>query len=102
MGKLTRTTAPKGREHVATELAEALAKEQRLRQELDRQSDLVEAADTALRADAKARAEKQAVIAAGQKAEQKLLLALRSRLSGVISRRRLLPAPSSVYGPPPP
>ncbi|MFI2077584.1 hypothetical protein [Streptomyces triculaminicus] len=87
VGKLTRTTAPKDREHVATELAETLAKEQRLRQKIDRQAYQVDTADTALGADAKARAEKQDVITVGQKAEQELLLALRSRLSDAISHR---------------
>ncbi|MDG4537116.1 hypothetical protein [Streptomyces sp. AV19] len=92
VGKLTRTGAPRERGSAAAELAKALEQERRLRQDLDRQAGLVEAADIALAADAKARAEQQDVIAAGQKAEQKLILALRSRLADAISDRAVLPA----------
>ncbi|GAA2718451.1 MULTISPECIES: hypothetical protein [Streptomyces] len=91
VGKLTRTTAPGDREKAAAELAQALATEQHLRQTLDHQADLLKAADTALAADAQARAEKHGVIEAGKKAEQKLILALRSRLADAISQRKLLP-----------
>ncbi|WP_431040459.1 hypothetical protein ACQUSR_00105 [Streptomyces sp. P1-3] len=90
VGKLTGTSGE--RAGAVTELGEALTQEQRLRQELDRQADHREKADNALAADAKARAEKQGLIAAGEKAEQKLLLALRSRVADAISARALMPA----------
>ncbi|WP_246144828.1 hypothetical protein [Actinacidiphila oryziradicis] len=92
VGKLTSTIASRGRAQAVTELGEALTQERRLRQDLDRQADHVEEADNALAADAKARAEKQGVIAAGEKAGKKLTLALRSRLADAISARTLLPS----------
>ena len=63
-----------------------------MRQNLDRQAGHVEESDNALAADAKTRAEKLDVIAAGEKAGRKLLWALRSRLADAISARALLPS----------
>ncbi|WP_234321124.1 hypothetical protein [Streptomyces katrae] len=91
VGKLVATGA--AREHAAavTELGQALGQERRLSQDLDRQTDPAAEAKRALAADAKVRAEKQGVITAGEKAEQKLTLALRSRLTDAISARALPP-----------
>ncbi|WP_406500207.1 hypothetical protein OG936_37640 [Streptomyces sp. NBC_00846] len=91
-GKLTGTAGSRDREQAVTELEKLVTQERRLRQELDQQADRAEEADNALAADAKARAEKQGVIAAGEKAEKKLVLALRSRLSDAVSARFLMPS----------
>ncbi|MEV8312279.1 hypothetical protein AB0P36_34545 [Streptomyces flavidovirens] len=91
MGKLIGTGATRERAAAVTELGQALAQEQRLTQNLERQAEPAAEVRRALAADAKVRAEKQGVIAAGEKAEQKLTLALRSRLADVISSRALPP-----------
>ncbi|MFB6992846.1 hypothetical protein ACFCX5_44260, partial [Streptomyces sp. NPDC056304] len=61
------------------------------------------ASTAALAADRAAAADKQPAIAAGQRAEQRLTLALRSKLADAISNRLLLPAWfATVLGPAPP
>ncbi|MFE5096005.1 hypothetical protein ACFRCI_38095 [Streptomyces sp. NPDC056638] len=92
VGKLAGPGGSRGREQAVSELGKLVTQERRLRQELDQQSGHAEEADNALAADAKARAEKQGVIAAGEKAEKKLVLALRSRLADAVSARFLMPS----------
>ncbi|MFF2937119.1 hypothetical protein [Streptomyces mirabilis] len=82
----------RSRAEAADKLGQALVGERGLRQGLDRQSRLAEEAESALAADATTRAEKQSVIAAGAKAEQRLTLGLRSRLADAVRERALLPA----------
>lgn len=73
------------------------------RQALARQSVGARTAAAALAADQAATADKQPAIAAGQRAEQRLTLALRSKLADAISNRLLLPAWfATVLGPAPP
>ncbi|MFG2979262.1 hypothetical protein ACGFYY_40535 [Streptomyces sp. NPDC048331] len=91
VGRLIGSAATRERAEAATELERALGQEQRSSLDLDRQTELLAEAKRALAADAQVRAEKQGVIAAGDKAEQKLLLALRSRLTDAVSTRALPP-----------
>ncbi|WP_327419625.1 hypothetical protein [Streptomyces sp. NBC_01233] len=91
VGRLVGTGTARERAAAVTELGQALGQERRLSQDLDRQADPAAEAKRALAADARVRAEKQGVIAAGEKAEQKLMLALRSRLSDAFSARALPP-----------
>ncbi|MEU1036319.1 hypothetical protein ABZ402_48420 [Streptomyces mirabilis] len=82
----------RSRAEAADKLGQALVGERGLRQGLDRESRLAEEAESALAVDATTRAEKQSVIAAGAKAEQRLTLGLRSRLADAVRERALLPA----------
>ncbi|MET8220771.1 hypothetical protein [Streptomyces hirsutus] len=76
----------------ADRLRTAIADEKRLRQDLSRQAPGAEESVNALTNDASTRADKQPVIAAGDRADKRLTMALRSRLSDAISSRSLLPA----------
>ncbi|WP_432190421.1 hypothetical protein [Streptomyces sp. Tue6028] len=76
----------------AKELREALTHEPRLRQDLHHQTGLAKEAEQALEADTQTRTDKQAVMAAGTRAERRLTLALRGRLADAVSARALLPA----------
>ncbi|MEU5971954.1 hypothetical protein [Streptomyces globisporus] len=88
---------------VATKLRSVIARESTERQVLARQTAGARASAAALAADQAATADKQPAIAAGQRAEQRLTLALRSKLADAISNRLLLPAWfATVLGPAPP
>ncbi|MCX4546522.1 hypothetical protein [Streptomyces sp. NBC_01565] len=91
VGKLVATGAARDRAAAVTELGQALGQERRFSQDLERQAGPAAEAKRALAADAKVRAEKQSVIVAGEKAEQKLTLAFRSRLTDAVSARALPP-----------
>ncbi|MFJ7200955.1 MULTISPECIES: hypothetical protein [unclassified Streptomyces] len=72
-------------------------------QGLARQASEARTSTAALAADRAATADKQPAIAAGQRAEQRLTLALRSTLADAVSNRLLLPAWfATVLGPAPP
>ncbi|MFJ1929313.1 MULTISPECIES: hypothetical protein [unclassified Streptomyces] len=72
-------------------------------QGLARQASEARTSTTALAADRAATAVKQPAIAAGRRAEQRLTLALRSKLADAVSNRLLLPAwLATVLGPAPP
>ncbi|WP_367318204.1 hypothetical protein [Streptomyces sp. HUAS ZL42] len=75
----------------AQELREALAREEQLRQSLERQTKPAEEAQDALAADEKTRTDNEAVMAEGTRAEKRLTWALRSRLADAVSDRALLP-----------
>ncbi|MFF9593827.1 hypothetical protein ACF1FX_32365 [Streptomyces sp. NPDC014646] len=92
VGKLVGTMSSPVSKQVAEALTSTRAQEQQLRRRLDAQADQVEQARSALSADAKVRAENQRTITAGDRAEQKLTLVLRSRLADAISARAVLPA----------
>ncbi|MFJ4972764.1 hypothetical protein [Streptomyces sp. NPDC088755] len=86
-----------------TRLRSLIDRESTERQALARQTAGARAAAAALAADQAATADKQPAIAAGQRAEQRLTLALRSKLADAISNRLLLPAWfATVLGPAPP
>ncbi|MFH8894487.1 hypothetical protein [Streptomyces sp. NPDC017949] len=91
VGKLVSNGTARERAAAVTELGQVLGQERRLSQDLERQAGPAADARRALAADAKVRAEKQGVIASGEKAEQKLTLALRSRLTDMVSARALPP-----------
>lgn len=76
----------------ASRLRAAIADETRLRQDLARQAPGADESARALADDASTRADQQPVMAAGNRAEKRLTLALRSRLADAISSRSLLPA----------
>ncbi|GAB2766559.1 hypothetical protein [Streptomyces bullii] len=76
----------------AGRLRTAIADEARLRQDLARQAPHAEEAANALADDASTRADKQPTMSAGDRAEKRLTMALRSRLTDAISSRSLLPA----------
>lgn len=76
----------------AGRLRTTIAEEARLRQDTARQALRAEESANALSDDASTRADKQPVISAGDRAEKRLTLALRSRLADAISSRALLPA----------
>ncbi|WP_327348986.1 hypothetical protein [Streptomyces europaeiscabiei] len=76
----------------ADRLHTATADEVRLRQDLARQAPYLEEAAEALADDTSTRADKQPVMSAGDRAEKRLMLAMRSRLADAISSRSLLPA----------
>jgi chromosome segregation ATPase len=81
-----------GHTQAATQLRAAIATEATLRQGIaQRASEARESAD-ALAADTATRADQQPAIAAGDRAEQRLTMALRSRLADAVSSRSLLPA----------
>ncbi|MGQ4459252.1 hypothetical protein [[Kitasatospora] papulosa] len=87
----------------ATELRSVIAREATERQGLARQASEAHTSTVALAADRAASADKQPAIAAGRRAEQRLNLALRSRLADAVSNRPLLPAWfATVLGPAPP
>ncbi|MEU2072277.1 hypothetical protein [Streptomyces anulatus] len=87
----------------ANKLHSVIAREATERQGLARQGAEARTSTAALAADRAATASKQPAIAAGQRAEQRLTLALRSRLADAISNRLLLPAWfATVLGPAPP
>jgi hypothetical protein len=69
----------------------AIATEKNLRQALARQAPNAEESQTALRDDMVTRASKQPVIAAGERAEKRLTMALRSRLADALANRSQLP-----------
>lgn len=93
----------RARIEAADKLREAVMVERRLRQDLDRQAALAAEAEDALATDAKTRAEKQSVMAAGIRAEKRLTLALRSRLADAVHERALLPTWFvTVFGSAPP
>jgi chromosome segregation ATPase len=75
----------------ATRLRTAIAEETRLRQDLARQATDAEKSAAALAADAATRSDKQPVTEAGDRAEKRLTLALRSRLADAVSSRSVLP-----------
>ncbi|MFF5881089.1 hypothetical protein ACIQ9M_34670 [Streptomyces californicus] len=98
-------TAPTTQAHkkTGTRLRSVIDRESTERQALARQAAGARAATAALAADRAATADKQPAIAAGQRAEQRLTLALRSKLADAISNRLLLPAWfATVLGPAPP
>lgn len=71
VGTLTGTRyGARARAQAATELRDALTRERRLRQDLDRQTRPAKEAEDALAADAKTRAENQSVMAAAARAEK--------------------------------
>jgi hypothetical protein len=76
----------------ADRLRTAITDETRLRQDLARQTSHAEESARALADDASTRADKQPVMSAGDRAEKRLTLALRSRLADAVSSRSLLPA----------
>ncbi|MEU8669469.1 hypothetical protein AB0C71_21570 [Streptomyces anulatus] len=87
----------------ATKLRSVIARETTERQGLARQAAEARTSTAALAADRAATANKQPAIAAGQRAEQRLTLALRSKLADAVSGRLLLPAWfATVLGPAPP
>ncbi|MCX4970826.1 hypothetical protein OHA98_39995 [Streptomyces sp. NBC_00654] len=87
----------------ATKLRSVIAREATERQGLARQAPEARKATAALAADRAATADKQPSIAAGERAEQRLTLALRSRLAHAVSDRVLLPSWfATVLGPAPP
>ncbi|MER6409003.1 hypothetical protein ABT269_37215 [Streptomyces viridosporus] len=73
-------------------LRTALSNENTLRQNLTQQKTRAEESANALAADAQTRADRQPVISAGERAEKRLTMALRSRLAEAISSRALPPA----------
>ncbi|MCX4481661.1 hypothetical protein OOK44_35400 [Streptomyces cellulosae] len=81
-----------GHTEAAGRLRAAITEETRLRQELARQSPSADKSADALAGDAETRADKQPVMAAGDRAEKRLTLALRSRLADAVRSRSLLPA----------
>lgn len=95
------TTQPHAR--AATELRSVIVREVTERQGLARQASEARMSTAALAADRAATADKQPAIAAGRRAEQRLTLALRSKLADAVSNRLLLPAWfATVLGPAPP
>ncbi|MFJ9195867.1 hypothetical protein [Streptomyces globisporus] len=87
----------------ATKLHAVCAREATERRSLARQEAEARTSTVALAADRSATANKQPAIAAGQRAEQRLTLALRSKLADAVSNRLLLPAWfATVLGPAPP
>ncbi|MGW2107651.1 hypothetical protein [Streptomyces sp. NPDC001948] len=87
----------------ATKLRSVIARETTERQGFARQASEARKATEALAADRAATADKQPTIAAGQRAEHQLTLALRSKLADAVSNRLLLPAWfATVLGPAPP
>jgi chromosome segregation ATPase len=87
----------------ATKLRSVIARETTERQGLARQASEARKATEALAADRAATADKQPAIAADQRAEHRLTLALRSKLADAVSNRLLLPAWfATVLGPAPP
>lgn len=86
----------------ATKLRSVIAREATERQGLARQAPEARKATAALAADRAATADKQPSIA-GERAEKRLTLALRSRLAHAVSSRLLLPSWfATVLGPAPP
>ncbi len=81
-----------GHSEAAGRLRAAIADEARLRQDLARQAPHAEASATALADDSSTRADKQPAMSAGDRAEKRLTMALRSRLADAVSSRALLPA----------
>ncbi|GGZ18579.1 hypothetical protein [Streptomyces nitrosporeus] len=87
----------------ATKLRSVIAREATEHRGLARQASEARTSTAALAADRAATADKQPAIAAGQRAEQRLTLALRSKLADAVSNRLLLPAWfATVLGPAPP
>lgn len=76
----------------ADRLSTAITDETRLRQDLARQAPHAEESARALGDDTATRADKQPVMSAGDRAEKRLTLALRSRLADAVSSGSLLPA----------
>ncbi len=87
----------------AATLRAAIADEATRHQNLAQQIGEARRAAAALAADRTTTADKQPAIAAGERAEQRLTLALRSKLADAISNRLLLPSWfATVLGPAPP
>ncbi|MFD3622459.1 hypothetical protein ACFWWT_46415 [Streptomyces sp. NPDC058676] len=81
-----------GHSEATTRLRTAIADERRLRQDLTRQERGAKESARALADDAATRANQQPAMSAGDRAEKRLTLALRSRLADAIKSRSLLPA----------
>ncbi|WUW19290.1 hypothetical protein OG521_00220 [Streptomyces sp. NBC_01463] len=91
------------RTQTATKLRTAIANEATRRRNFRQQSGQARRATAALAADRTAAADKQPAIAAGERAEQRLTLALCSKLADALSNRRILPSWfATVLGPAPP
>ena len=87
----------------ATKLRSVIAREATEHQGLARQASEARMPTAALAADRAATADKRPAIAAGRRAEQRLTMALRSKLADAVSNRLLLPAWfATVLGPAPP